>query len=130
MSDDYRRMLILMAMAAKLGSTSVRWPMENDVFVRTVQALPENKMAASFQLYSGVAGPMCPDWQELTSLALHAGMISYLSPEYRHFVSNVSGRGAKLFLTREAATDEELKDAEELLRRLYEEAGGLPLAEQ
>jgi hypothetical protein len=125
-------MTLLIVAAARLGGLvekAVRWPMENDVFCRAVKSLPESALAKSFDLYPGVAGCTCPDWADLMSLALHAGMVSYLSPEYRYFVLNVGPRAIRALVLREAITPEEMTQAEELWRAMAREAGSPNLPE-
>ena len=103
--------------------------MENDVFCRAVKSLPDNPLARSFTLYPGAAGSLSVDWDDLMRLALHAGLVSYLSPEYRSFVVNVSPRVVKAFVLREAITPEEMTQAEELCRAMAREGGGPELPE-
>ena len=125
----HRRMTLVIVAAARLGGAGARWPMENDVFCRAVKSLPDNPLARSFILYSGAAGSLSVDWDDLMRLALHAGLVSYLSPEYRSFVVNVSPRVVKAFVLREAITPEEMTQAEELCRAMAREGGGPELPE-
>jgi hypothetical protein len=99
--------------------------MENDLFVRALRTVPDNALALSFRRYSGPAGETCPDWHELTSLALHAGLIEYLSPEYRKFLCGIGGRSARMIREREKYSEVELRDAEELVQALAAEGGVL-----
>jgi hypothetical protein len=63
------------------------------------------------------------------SLALHAGLVSYLSPEYRRFMCNLGPRAIRQFVLREAITPEEMSQAEELWRTMAREGGGPELPE-
>ena len=125
----HRRMTLVIVAAARLGGAGARWPMENDVFCRAVKSLPDNPLARSFTLYPGAAGSLSVDWDDLMRLALHAGLVSYLSPEYRYFVLNVGPRAIRALVLREAITPEEMTQAEELWRAMAREAGSPNLPE-
>lgn len=94
-----------------------RVSMDRYAFARAVDELTKegNRVASGLRVYNGPAGRACLDFDEMMSLALHAGLVSYLSPEYTHFLSNLSPRGAATILRRIEATDAEVGEMRQLV---------------
>ena len=81
-----------------------------------------NSLVQQVWVCDGPAGRSCQDFNEVMSIALHAGFVSYLSPEYSHFLSNLSPRGADVILNRTQASDVERREAEELIETYLSKA--------
>ncbi len=86
---------LFVASAATLHPQA-RWSMDSRAFGIVADRLAKegNTFAKRFRVWDGTAGTTCHDFDDLLRLSLHAGFLCYLSPEYTHFLLNVSPRYA------------------------------------
>lgn len=109
---------LFMSVAANLHPNE-RWKMDDRDFALVVDKLRDtNAFASQFYTHDGRTGRACYQFNELMSFALHATFVSYLSPEYTHFLLNISPRLANEFLSKN--TDEERRCAEEVVSAYWD----------
>jgi hypothetical protein len=113
------RLTELFFATVSLGSSARtgRWPMNQRAFALAIDSLKPkgNSLARDVPVYNSVAGRACHVFNEMLSTAMSAGFICYLSPEYSHFVSNLSVRGAERILKRADVSEVERREAMDLV---------------
>jgi hypothetical protein len=121
-SNLQRGRLLVCAMAEV--KPDKRWPMDNRAFALAVdkQTAKGNPIASSINVYTGVAGRHCPDFNEMLSYALSSCLIEYLSPSYTEMVLNI-GRRSREYL-REGVREDEMEAAKALVLEFWKEVYG------
>lgn len=122
MKDEaiFKAGILFMASLAKV-SREARFPVDNRKFALAVDRAREdgNRYAKQFFVADLAVGRYCEEYNVMLSMMMHAGLISYLSPDYNQFILNITPRGAKTLIDRDDATSDEVADAEAFVTQYF-----------
>lgn len=98
------------------------WSMNDHIFSTVVDKLTKNgnTFASQFQIFDGIAGRTCHEFKDMMSLALSACLVSYYSPQYTHFVINITPR----LMNRIIQSSENFDDVYEFVVEFWESTNG------
>lgn len=94
-----------------------RYKIDNRAFALAVDELKPvgNVVTRDVFVCENITGRWCQTFNEMVNVGLNATYVSFLSPEYTHFVLNISPRAASVILRRLGVSGDELDASRDLV---------------